>query len=227
MNVAETMVAGMRDGAEPAMGTPGQRAERFERDALPYLSRMYSAALRMTCNAADAEDLVQETFAQAYASFHQFQPGAHLRAWLHRMLVNAFIHSCRRRLREPPHLATELVDDGQLARAQPLHRLRPEIAQAEALERLPDPDIKRALRQQPEDFRVAVYLADVEGFGYKEIAEITGSLSGTVTSRLHCGNVCRITMPWPGRLSRDGHGERATAMPPNHPPLATQAPGTR
>lgn len=170
-----------------AAETHEERVVRFETHAMAYLDQLYSAALRMTRNPADAEDLVQETYAKAFAAFHQYKPGTNLKAWMYRILTNTFINTYRKKQRQPQQSDAAEVEDYQLARAASHSAKGLRSAEVEALDHLPDSDVKRALAEVGEDFRMAVYLADVEGFAYKEIAEIMETPIGTVMSRLHRG----------------------------------------
>jgi RNA polymerase sigma-70 factor, ECF subfamily len=144
--------------------TPEQRSARFEADALGFLDQLYAAALRMTRNPADAEDVVQETYAKAYSSFHQFTPGTNLKAWLYRILTNTYINSYRKKQRQPQISDGENIEDWQLARAESHTSSGLKSAEMVALENLPDSDVKAALQELAPDFRLAVFLADVEGF---------------------------------------------------------------
>ncbi|PKK15854.1 MAG: RNA polymerase subunit sigma [Thermomonospora sp. CIF 1] len=162
------------------------RLARYERDVLPYTDPLYASAVRMTRNTADAEDLVQETLAKAYVNFHQFKEGTNLKAWLHRILTNNFINSYRKKQREPQRAGQDEIEEWQLARSAS-HSPGFRSAEAEALDRMPDSAVVAALRELPREFRDAVYLADVEGYSYKEIAEMMGTPLGTVMSRLHRG----------------------------------------
>jgi len=174
---------------QPVPSQPVQmpdRETRFEQEVIPFLGQLYPAALRMTRNPSDAEDLLQETFAKAYAAFHQFRPGTNLRAWLHRILSNTFINSYRKKRREPVQdLGFDFSGDWQTGGDPLMPPAR--SAETEALEQLADSEILQALRELPAEFRVAIYLADVEGYPYREIAEMMDTPIGTVMSRLHRG----------------------------------------
>ena len=161
--------------------------ERFERDVLPLLPGLYGAALRMTRNPADAEDLLQEATLRAYRGFASFQEGTNLKAWLYRILTNSFINTYRKRQREPRTVEGPEDQDEWFLFDRLGSRSVERSAEEDVLENIPDADVKAALESIPENFRMAVLLADVEGFSYKEIAEITEVPIGTVMSRLHRG----------------------------------------
>ncbi len=166
--------------------TEGTR-ELFEEQALPYMDQLYAAAMRMTRNPADAADLVQETFVKAFAAFGQYQQGTNLKAWLYRIQTNTFINLYRKRQRDPYQGTIDDLEDWQLGSAQSATATITRSAEAEAIDHLPDSAVKDALQSIPEDFRLAVYFADVEGFSYQEIADIMKTPVGTVMSRLHRG----------------------------------------
>ena len=169
-----------------ATETVVERTARFERDAMQYTSQLYAAALRYTKNQHNAQDLVQDTYAKAFTSFHQFEPGTNLKAWLYRILTTTFINTYRKDQRRPL-ISDGEVEDWQLAASASHTSDQGKSAEDEVLENLPDGEVKRALQEIPEEFRLAVFYADVEGYSYKEIADILGIPSGTVMSRLHRG----------------------------------------
>jgi RNA polymerase sigma-70 factor (ECF subfamily) len=176
--------------------------ERFERDALPLLDSLYGAALRMTRNPSDAEDLVQETMLRAYRSFESFEPGTNLKAWLFRILTNAYINTYRKRQREPRKVSQDELGEfdlyQQLKEQDPDFSVTPESI---VLDNLVDSDIIAAIDELPEQFRLAVVLSDIEGFSYAEMAEIMGVPMGTVMSRLHRGRKALQRRLW--ELARD------------------------
>jgi RNA polymerase sigma-70 factor, ECF subfamily len=173
------------DEAEP---TPAAAKKAlFEEQALPYMDQLYAAAMRMTRNPADAADLVQETFIKAFQAFEQFQQGTNLKAWLYRIQTNTFINIYRKKQRDPYQGTIDDLEDWQLGGAESATSTTTRSAEAEAIDHLPDSAVKDALQSIPEDFRLAVYFADVEGFSYQEIADIMKTPVGTVMSRLHRG----------------------------------------
>jgi len=172
--------------AAPARPRRDERADELFAEALGYTRQLHAIASRMTRNHDDAEDLVQETYARAYASFHQFKEGTNLKAWLNRILTNTFISGYRKRQREPGQPCAA-IEDWQLARAQSHTSTGMRSAEDLALDRMTDARLTAALRRLPGEFRTAVYLADVEGYGYQEIAAHMDCPVGTVMSRLHRG----------------------------------------
>lgn len=166
------------------------RREIFEQEAIKHLDALYRTALRMTRNPQDAEDLVQETYLRAYRFFDQFQPGTNMRAWLFKILTNSYINTYRRSAAEPKSTSLEEAEEfslyRQMARESQTGSLSWDV-EAEVLDRFAEEDIREAIEKLPPAFRMTVLLADVEGFSYKEIAEITGVSKGTVMSRLFRG----------------------------------------
>lgn len=171
------------DGAAPATSARDQ----FEQQALPFMDQLYGAAMRMTRNPSDAADLVQETFVKAFASWASFTQGTNLKAWLYRILTNTYINTYRKKQREPYQGTIDELEDWQLGGAESTTATSSRSAEAEAIDRMPASIVKDALQAIPDDFRMAVYLADVEGFAYQEIADIMKTPIGTVMSRLHRG----------------------------------------
>jgi len=174
------------DAATP--DKPADVRALFEEQALQYMDQLYAAAMRMTRNPADAADLVQETYVKAYQAFGQFQQGTNLKAWLYRIQTNTFINIYRKNQRNPYQGTIDDLEDWQLGGAESITQsTSTRSAEAEAIDHLPDNAVKEALQAVPEDFRMAVYYADVEGFSYQEIADIMKTPVGTVMSRLHRG----------------------------------------
>ena len=176
----------LTDQAPEADQDQDPRAQ-FEAQALPFMDQLYAAAMRMTRNPADAADLVQETFVKAFASWKTFTQGTNLKAWLYRILTNTYINTYRKKQREPYQGTIDDLEDWQLGGAESTTATSTRSAEAEAIDHMPASVVKDALQSIPEDFRLAVYLADVEGFAYQEIADIMKTPIGTVMSRLHRG----------------------------------------
>ncbi|PZP16546.1 MAG: RNA polymerase [Brachybacterium faecium] len=182
-----TELPGGQAAPAPDDATAGDTDFDFETEALSHLDSLYGGALRMTRNPADAEDLVQETFMKAFRASDRFTPGTNMRAWLYRIMTNTYISTYRQKQRRPKESWTDTVEDWQLAEVESHTSKGLRSAETEALDHLPDSAVKDALAELREDYRMAVYLADVEGFAYKEIAEIMDTPIGTVMSRLHRG----------------------------------------
>lgn len=164
-----------------------QLLERFEEDALPLLDQLYGAALRMTRNPADAQDLVQDAYMKAFQAFGSYRPGTNLKAWMYRILTNTYINQYRKAQRRPKETSDDEVTDWQLADSASHDSTGLQSAEIEALRRIPDQRIQDALMDLSDDYRMVVYYADVEQLPYKEIAEIMDTPIGTVMSRLHRG----------------------------------------
>lgn len=175
------------DGDTPLASRDRELRARFVNDALPYLNQLHAGARRMTRNAEDAEDLVQETMLNAYAGFNTFAEGTNIRAWLFRIMTNTYLNRLRRAQRRPSEYLSDHITDSELA-AQDRHSSRGgRSAELDALDALPDTDIADALAALPVQFRMAIYYRDVVGLRCREIAEIMACREGTVLSRLHRG----------------------------------------
>jgi len=159
----------------------------FERDAMEFAPQLYAAALRMTRNPTDAEDVVQETFLKAYRAYDSFEAGTNLKAWLYRILTNTYINKYRKAQRRPNEVELGELQDLYLYKRLGEQSGASVSAENEALDMFVDSDIIEAIDSLPENFRLPVIYADVEGFSYKEIAEILDIPIGTVMSRLHRG----------------------------------------
>jgi len=176
----------------------------YEQDAMQYARQLYSAAMRMTRNPADAEDLVQETFLKAYRAYHTFEEGTNLKAWLYRILTNTYINKYRKDSRRPSEVDLGSVEDLYLYRNIGSEESAEAARTTEdrVLDGLVEADIKKAVEDLPENFRLPVLLADLEGFSYKEISDILDIPIGTVMSRLHRGRKAMQKSLWEYAVKR-------------------------
>jgi RNA polymerase sigma-70 factor, ECF subfamily len=188
--------------AERVVDLSASDKQRFQDEAMPLLDSLYAGALRMTRNPADAEDLVQDTLLRAYRAFDRFEPGTNLKAWMFRIMTNAYINTYRKKQREPKKVSQDEVEDFDLYRELKDHDPQlSETPETLVLDSLVDSDITDAIDDLPEQFRLAVILSDVEGFSYAEMAEIMDVPLGTVMSRLHRGRKALQKRLWD--LARD------------------------
>jgi RNA polymerase sigma-70 factor, ECF subfamily len=196
-------------------------AAHFARDVIPLLEPLRRRAIQMTSSIADAEDLLQETLLKAYVGRRSFQPNTNLKAWLFRIMTNAYISSYRTNKRRPAQYPTEQITDRQLEASAAHRSAGLWSAEDEALATLPDPQIKAAMQTLPEQFRIAVYFADVAGFSYKEIAAIMETEQGTVSSRINRGRkqLRKLLIDSPSRRRPQG-GPHHSTVRPNDVPLS-------
>jgi RNA polymerase sigma-70 factor (ECF subfamily) len=204
-------------------------AAHFERDVIPLLEPLRRRAIQMTATIADAEDLLQETLLKAYAGRRSFQPETNLKAWLFRIMTNTYINSYRTRKRQPAQYPTDQITDRQLATSAAHRSAGLWSAEDQALATMPDPQIKAAMQALPEQFRVAVYFADVAGFSYKEIAAIMETEQGTVSSRISRGReqLRNLLIDSPSRRRPQGGSRHWTVRPNDVLPSPTPARVTR
>ena len=174
-------------GLQKMTTAPSAKSALFEEQAMEHIDKLYAHAMRKTGNRVDANDLVQETYLKAFAAFDQFQQGTNIKAWLHRILENTYINQYRKLQNQPFYSPLEELEDWQLGDAESRTATSSRSAEAEAIDHLPASAVKDALQAIPEDYRAAVYLVDVEGFSYQEVADIMDTPTGTVMSRLHRG----------------------------------------
>jgi RNA polymerase sigma-70 factor (ECF subfamily) len=169
------------------MSDKSVRLRSFEEQALPLMPQLFGAALRWTRNLSDAEDLVQETFAKAFAAWDKFEQGTNLKAWLFRIMTNTQINFYNKRSKDQAKTALDDLEDWQVGGGESLTAVTTRSAEAEAMDNMPAQVIKNAMNQLPVEFRMVVYYAVVEGLSYAEIAQVMQTPVGTVMSRLHRG----------------------------------------